>query len=55
MDIYLNEQELQREKNLFAPSEIQYPSLKGKSYDIYAVLLNQAVEEDSLPEAPPSC
>ena len=54
MDIYLNQQELQREKTLFAPHEISYTPLTGKAIDIKA--LTQHVElKNEMPKPPPSC
>jgi len=54
MDIYLNEQELKREENLFAPSKPEYKHLEGKAWDV-----REFVEEVSqvvnLPRPPSSC
>lgn len=54
VDIYLTEEELQREKNLFAPADMQYEPLKGKACDILA-FTEKVAEGYELPEPPPSC
>ena len=54
MDIYLTDEELQREKTLFAPSEIEYESLEGKACDIRA-FAEQVTKGHDIPEPPSSC
>ncbi len=53
-DTYLTEEELQREVNLFAPSEVEYKSLEGKAFDIYS-FKEEASQDSNLPPPPPSC
>jgi len=54
MDVYLTEQELLREEDLFAPHEESYTPLTGRAYDIDA--FTQHVELDNeMPKPPPSC
>lgn len=53
-DTYLTEEELQRELNLFAPSEVEYKSLEGKAYDIYSFKEEVSQDGSSAPP-PPSC
>lgn len=53
-DTYLTEEELQREVNLFAPSEVEYKSLEGKAYDIYSFKEEVSNDVSSAPP-PPSC
>jgi len=54
MGVYLTDEELLREENLFAPHEISYKRLEGRTYDI-RTLVERVTEGDSMPEAPPSC
>jgi len=54
MDIYLNQQELLREEDLFAPHEISYKPLTGKAIDIKALTQHVALDND-MPKPPPSC
>ncbi len=53
MDVYLTKEELEREKNLFAPREKQYKTLEGKACDIRA-FTEQITKGYDIPEPPPS-
>jgi len=54
MDIYLTDQELSRERNLFAPHEISYTPLKGRAYDIRSFKV-PVTEAKGMPRVPSSC
>jgi len=54
MDIYLTDEELQREENLFAPGENWYKPLEGEAFDV-RLFAQQLTEGDNLPEPPSSC
>ena len=54
MDVHLNEEELLREENLFAPHEMSYKPLEDRTYDIRS--FNETiVVADDMPEPPASC
>lgn len=54
MDVYLTEEELLREENLFVPHEISYAPLEGRACDIRA-FAEQVTKGDDMPPPPPSC
>jgi len=54
MDIYLTEEEQQREENLFAPKDKRYKSLEGKACDIRA-FTEQITKDFEIPQPPSSC
>ena len=54
MEVFLTEEELKKEKNLFAPNESQYKPLEGKPCDIRA-FKEEVTEGFEQPEPPPSC
>ncbi len=54
MDIYLTDEELEREADLFAPNETQYKELTGTACDIRA-FVEQVSEDDDILPTPPSC
>ena len=54
MDVYLTEEELLREENLFAPHVVSYKALKGREFDI-ASLKEKVEANDNAPKAPASC
>jgi hypothetical protein len=55
MDIFLTDEELQREKDLFSPQEETYPSLKGsRDYEIKDFVPVGGDDTDR-PKPPPSC
>ena len=55
MEIFLTEEELAREKSLFAPHEDSYPPLEGEEKDLRS-LKKRLAESDDLPrELPSSC
>ena len=53
MEIYLNKEELEREKSLFSPHETTYP-LDGEILDILG-FKEEAVSNDDMAQAPTSC
>jgi len=54
MDVYLTDQEILREENLFAPHEKSYKPLEGRTYDIRSLSEHVTVSED-MPKPPASC
>ena len=54
MDIYLTDEELQREENLFAPNENWYKLLEGRAFDV-RLIAEQVTEGKDIPEPPSSC
>ena len=54
MDVYLTEEELEREQNLLAPHEISYEPLEGRTEDIRS-LKEQVSVSDDMPKPPSSC
>jgi len=54
MEIYLNEQELQREESLFAPKKPKYKLLEGKACNIRE-FVEEVGQADNLPRPPSSC
>ena len=54
MDIYLTDEELEREESLFAPAKPHYEPLEGKACDIRE-FVEQVSEVDNLPQPPSSC
>ena len=54
MEIYLTDEELQREKDLFSPSDTTYEPLEGRAYDI-STFVEEISEDYKLPGVPPSC
>jgi len=54
MDVYLTDQELVREENLFAPHETLYTPLEGRTYDIRS-FTEQVTVDEYAPKPPPSC
>jgi hypothetical protein len=54
MQIFLTDDELDREKSLFAPAQSRYEPLKGKAYDVRE-LEEEADEDENMPKPPSSC
>jgi hypothetical protein len=54
MDVYLTEEELEREKHLFAPHEISYIILDVKVFDARSYK-EQVAEGEDIEQAPLSC
>ena len=54
MDIYLTEEELQKEEHLFKAHEPKYPELKGKKIDLKELKRKVQVDSDAV-KPPPSC
>jgi len=53
MDVYLVEEELRREENLFSPHETSYKPLGGKAFDIYSYV--EVSNDENMPQIPSSC
>ena len=53
MKVFLVEQELKREKNLFCPHEISYPVLEGIAFDILSFV--EVSDDEDMPQIPSSC
>jgi hypothetical protein len=53
MDVYLVEEELMREENLFSPHETSYKPLEGKAFDIYSFV--DVSDDEDMPQIPSSC
>ncbi|MEA4926777.1 MAG: hypothetical protein VB084_15905 [Syntrophomonadaceae bacterium] len=55
MDIYLTDEEMEREKALFAPHQESYPALEGKR--IYEIKEFEPIDtgDSDRPKPPPSC
>jgi len=54
MVVYLNEEELKREKSMYAPHEVCYAELEGEVLDISAYK-ETAAEGEDLTQSPTSC
>ena len=55
MEIFLTDEELSRERHLFAPHEDAYPPLEGREEELRS-LKERLTESDDLPkELPSSC
>jgi hypothetical protein len=54
MEIYLTDEELEREKSLFAPAQPRYAALGGKACDIREYV-EEVKEAENLPRPPSSC
>jgi hypothetical protein len=54
MEIFLTEEELEREENLFSPHEQKYRTLGGKACDILE-FKEEAGQDSNLPQPPSSC
>ena len=54
MEVYLTEDELSREENLFKPHEVSCAPLTGRTDDIRA-LSEEMDESDEMAGIPPSC
>ncbi len=54
MDIFLTEEELQREKELFEAHKESYAILEGRKYELKDLVQDVAVDTDR-PKPPPSC
>lgn len=53
-EVYLTEKEIERERNLFAPTKQKYKSLEAKECDIRE-FEEEASEDANLPQPPSSC
>lgn len=54
MDVFLTEQEIEREKNLFSPDKLQYKPLDGEAFDIHN-FEEQMSDDTNMPQPPSSC
>lgn len=54
MDIYLTDEELEREESLFAPNKPRYEPLPGKALEIRE-FMEPVSHDDDLPQPPSSC
>ncbi len=54
MDVFLTEEELAREKELFEPREEDYEPLTGREYEIRDFIPLEGDDSDR-PKPPPSC
>ena len=54
MEIFLTEEELEREESLFAPNNVRYEKLEGKPYDI-KTFEDKAGDDENMPRPPSSC
>ncbi len=54
MDVFLTEEELEREKELFEPHEEEYEPLSGRTCEIRDFIPLDADDSDR-PKPPPSC
>ena len=54
MDIYLTDEELEREESLFAPNKPRYEPLPGKAFKILE-FVEQVSQDEDLPQPPSSC
>jgi hypothetical protein len=54
MEIYLTDEELEREKSLFSPDKPGYPTLDGKPCNIRE-FVEEISEVENLPRPPSSC
>ncbi len=53
MTVFLVEEELEREQDLFSPHEITYVLLEGIAFDISSFV--EVSEGDDMPQIPASC
>ena len=54
MQIFLTDDELKREEDLFSPTHAKYEPMKGKAYDVRE-LEEEAGEDENMPKPPSSC
>jgi hypothetical protein len=54
MQIFLTDEELEREESLFAPTKELYESLEGKAYDVRE-FVDEIGEDENIPKQPSSC
>jgi hypothetical protein len=54
MQIFLTDEELEREESLFAPTKVLYEPLEGKAYDVRD-FVDEIGEDENIPKPPSSC
>ena len=54
MQIFLTDEELEREESLFSPARESYDPLTGKAYDVRD-LEEKAGDDENMPKPPSSC
>jgi len=54
MQIFLTDEEMEREESLFAPNKVLYEPLDGKAYDVRE-FVDDSNEDENMPRPPSSC